>query len=196
MHIPLKIRPMGPMACVLAASLGLPAWAGTEATPKAVAGTVATSSPREIKWDDLLPPGWDPMKDFKSIGYAALSDADPRATAALKELRDAWDKAPLNAALDGALVKLPGYIVPLEEGKAGLTEFLLVPYFGACIHTPAPPANQVVHVLPRTAAPGLRSMDTVWVSGTLRLDRADTYLGASGYRIDALKVEPYVQKPR
>ena len=180
------------LALGLALSLGLPAQAQTAAAPKAG----AAASVREIKWDDLLPPGWDPMKDFKSVGYAGLSDADPRAMAALKELRDAWDKAPVNAALDGQLVKLPGYIVPLEECKAGLTEFLLVPYFGACIHTPAPPANQVVHVLPRAAAKGLRSMDTVWVSGTLHLDHADTYLGASGYRIDALKVEPYVQRPR
>ncbi len=184
------------LALVMVPILGQPARAQTAAAPKVGTAAVAPTAVREIKWDDLLPPGWDPMKDFKSIGYAGLSDADPRAAAALKELRDAWDKAPVNAALDGQMVKLPGYIVPLEEGKAGLSEFLLVPYFGACIHTPAPPANQVVHVLPRTAAKGLRSMDTVWVSGLLHLDRADTYLGASGYRLDALKVEPYVQKPR
>jgi hypothetical protein len=185
-------RPLPAALCALA--LGLPALAQTPAAPKP--GTTVATAAREIKWDELLPPGWDPMKDFKSAGYAGLSDADPRAAAALKDLRDAWDKAPLNTALDGQVVKLPGFVVPLDEGKAGLTEFLLVPYFGACIHTPAPPANQVVHVLPRTAAKGLRSMDTVWVSGTLHLDRSDTYLGASGYRIDALKVEPYVQKPR
>jgi len=42
----------------------------------------------------------------------------------------------------------------------------------------------------------VRSMDTVWVSGTLRVRRADTYMGISGYHLDAVKVEPYVQKPR
>jgi len=165
------------------------------AAPKA-ASAAKPGVMRDIKWEDLVPPDWDPMKDFKAIGYAGMSDADPRAAAALKQLRDAWDNAPVNPALDGQSIRIPGYIVPLEEGKAGISEFLLVSYFGACIHTPPPPANQVLHVLPQSAAKGVRSMDTVWVSGTLRVRRADTYMGISGYHLDAVKVEPYVQKPR
>jgi len=181
------------LAAALALGVAAAALAQT-AAPKAAAAK--PGAPREIKWEELIPPGWDPMKDFKAVGYAGLSDADPRAAAALKQLRDAWDNAPLNTALDGQSIRIPGYIVPLEEGKAGISEFLLVPYFGACIHTPPPPANQVLHVLPRSAAKGFRSMDTVWVSGTLKLQRADTYMGISGYHLDAVKVEAYVQTPR
>jgi hypothetical protein len=93
--------------------------------------------------------------------------------------------------LEGQSVRLPGFVVPLEESREGLKEFLLVPYFGACIHSPPPPANQIVHVLPRTPARDVRSMDAVWISGTLRQVKTDSYMGVSSYRMEALRVEPY-----
>ena len=151
---------------------------------------------REITWDDLVPKDWDPMKDFKGMNLAMMSDADPKTAAMLKRMREAWDNAPGNNAIDGQPVRLPGYLVPLEDSKAGMTEFLLVPYFGACIHTPPPPSNQVVHVKPQQAPKGFRSMDTVWISGTLKMLRSDTAMGASSYRMDAVVVEPYVAKPK
>ena len=170
--------------------------AGTAAaTPVAPAATPGTASPRTIGWDALVPADWDPMKDLKGLNLSILNDADPRATAALAKLREAWDNAPVNPALVGQLVRLPGYLVPLEETKDGLKEFLLVPYFGACIHSPPPPANQIVHVLPKAAAKGLRSMDTVWVTGVLTGTRTDSYMGMSGYRIEATQVVPYTERP-
>jgi hypothetical protein len=111
-------------------------------------------------------------------------------------MREAWDNAPTNPALVGQAVRLPGFVVPLEDTKDGLKEFLLVPYFGACIHSPPPPANQIVHVLPRTPVKGFRSMDTVWVSGPLATVRTDSYMGASGYRIEATEVVRYEQPAR
>ena len=151
--------------------------------------------PRTIGWEALVPPGWDPMKDLKGLDFSILSDADPRAVAALAKLREVWDQAPANNALAGQRVRLPGYIVPLEETREGLKEFLLVPYFGACIHTPPPPANQIVHVLPKAAAPGFRSMDTVWVTGVMTVVRTDSYMGVAGYRLDAEQVTAYSQRP-
>jgi hypothetical protein len=158
-------------------------------------GTAAAGAARTIDWDALIPPGWDPMKDLKGLDFSTLSDADPRAAAALSKLREVWDQAPANPALAGQRVRLPGYIVPLEETRAGLKEFLLVPYFGACIHTPPPPANQIVHVLPRVAAPGFRSMDTVWVTGVMTVVRTDSYMGVAGYRLEAEQVTAYTQRP-
>jgi hypothetical protein len=114
----------------------------------------------------------------------------------LKKMREVWDSAPVNPELVGTQVRIPGFVVPLEDSKAGLREFLLVPYFGACIHSPPPPANQIIHVLPRTPAKGVRSMDTVWVSGTLSTVRTDSYMGASGYRIEATSVAPYTEPAR
>ena len=175
---------------VLSHPLPSPSVAAKPAAKPASAAVAA--SYREITWDELVPKDWDPSKAFKDVNIGALSDADPRAAAALKRMREAWDNAPTNNAMDETLVKIPGYIVPLEDGKAGLTEFLLVPYFGACIHTPPPPSNQIIHVKPQPAPKGFHSMDTVWVSGKLKTLRSDTMMGASSYRMEATLVETYV----
>jgi uncharacterized protein len=185
-----------------AAPLGSP----LGATPAGAASATAANTPsrppsprpasfREIKWEDLVPPNWDPMKEFQGMNFNILSDADPRATALLKKMREVWDAAPVNNRMHEVAVRLPGYVVPLEESKAGMTEFLLVPYYGACIHTPPPPANQIIHVAPTSPARNLRTMDTVWVSGILRTLRTDSYMGVSGYRLEAFVVEPYVELP-
>jgi hypothetical protein len=96
----------------------------------------------------------------------------------------------------GQLVRIPGFVVPLEDTNDGLKEFLLVPYFGACIHSPPPPANQIIHVLPKVPAKGFKSMDTVWISGRLTTPRTDSYMGVSGYRIEADAVTRYEEKRR
>ncbi len=156
----------------------------------------AGQAARTITWEALVPPNWDPFKDFKGLNFQALDDGDPKASEMLKQMRQAWDNAPTNPAIVGQVVRLPGFVVPLEDSKEGLKEFLLVPYFGACIHSPPPPANQIVHVLPKTPAKGLRSMDTVWIVGTVSTLRTDSYMGASSYRIEATSVLPYEEKPK
>lgn len=165
-------------------------------TAAAKAAPAKTGAFREIRWDDLVPPNWDPMKELKGVEFGALNDSDPRAMEMLKKMREVWDNAPANAAIDGQSVRIPGFVVPLEETKDGLKEFLLVPYFGACIHSPPPPANQIIHVLPQTAAKGVRSMDAVWISGKLVREKTDSYMGAASYRMQAQLVEPYVERPR
>lgn len=151
----------------------------------------AVDGHRVITWEELLPPGWDPMKDFRDVDLNTLQDGDVRATQMLRRMRQAWDQAPSNPVMEGQAVRLPGFVVPLEETRDGLKEFLLVPYFGACIHTPPPPANQIIHVLPAQPVKNARSMDAVWVAGVLRRVRTDSYMGASSYRMDARTVEPY-----
>jgi hypothetical protein len=114
----------------------------------------------------------------------------------MKRMREVWDNAPVNNAIVGKTVRIPGFVVPLEDTKDGLKEFLLVPYFGACIHSPPPPSNQIVHVRPLTAAKGVRSMDAVWITGTLATVRTDSYMGAASYRIEATSVAPYKETAR
>ena len=161
------------------------------ATPAATPG-----APRTIQWEDLVPPDWDPFKDFRDINFQLLDDGDSRANALLKRMREVWDAAPVNPQLAGQVVRIPGFVVPLEDSNEGLKEFLLVPYFGACIHSPPPPANQIVHVLPRVPAKGFRSMDTVWVSGRNSTPRTESYMGVSGYRIEADSVTRYEERRR
>ncbi len=186
---------MLPAAVSAQAPQGVPVPGPVLGGKAAAPAKAAPGSFRELRWDELVPKDWDPMKDLKGLQLGNLSDADPRATEMLKKLREVWDNAPANPALDGQAVRIPGYVVPLEESPEGLKEFLLVPYFGACIHSPPPPANQIIHVLPQTASK-VRSMEPVWISGTLQREKTDSYMGAAGYRMRALKVEPYVERPR
>ena len=173
--------------------LGVPiqAWAQAAATRPG-----AKSRPPELRWEDLVPKDWDPGKRFRDRNVQGLSDADPKVLQLMRESREEWDNAPTRPELDGAAVRIPGYLVPLEESRGELSEFLLVPYFGACIHSPPPPANQIVHVLPQTPAKGLRSMDTVWITGKVATVRTDSYMGAASYRIEAQSVGPYEDKAR
>lgn len=176
-------------AAVLAAAaigIGLPAWS---APP-------AGEPTKDTQWTDLVPKGWNPMAGFKPPAtMGMLSDSDPRVIEMMNELREVWDNAPTRPELNGTPVQLSGYVVPLEAAKGDVKEFLLVPYFGACIHTPPPPANQIVHVLPAKGGKGLRTMDVVTVRGTLLAARSDSPMGASGYRIDGARVELYTPLP-
>lgn len=156
----------------------------------------ADAAPQETAWEELMPKDWDPMKDLR-IGDAGLvSEGSVKERDMMRRMREIWDNAPTNPKMDGARVRLPGYVVPLEDVRGELKEFLLVPYFGACIHSPPPPANQIVHVRASAPLKGWRTMDAVWVNGTLKATRADSAMGASGYSIADPVVERYVPKPR
>lgn len=151
-------------------------------------------TPRNVTWDDLLPPDWDPMAALKGMDLARLDDADPRAQKALEDLKRAWDNAPPNRQLHGQRIRIPGFVVSLDGGPKELREFLLVPYFGACIHVPPPPPNQVIHAIARTPAKGVQTMDAVWVTGRLEVVRSDTPFGSATYVLQAESVTPYKGK--
>ena len=160
----------------------------------AAAASKAPVSPaqyREIDWYELVPPGWDPAKVFEKLNLDNLQDADPRAEEALTQMRKAWDDAPVNASLNGQAVRIPGFVVPLDAGSAKLREFLLVPYFGGCIHVPPPPANQIIHVRATVPLDNIKAMDAVWVNGILTATRSNSQMGHAGYKMEAWKVENY-----
>lgn len=147
-----------------------------------------------IRWYELVPKEWDPTKRFRELKLDAMRDSDPRTDRLLLDMRATWDNAPTVSAMDGAAIKLAGYLVPLDGAGREMREFLLVPYFGACVHSPPPPANQIVHVTALHPLQGLRTMDAVWVSGTMNTARQSSIMGVSGYRIDAESVERYVPR--
>lgn len=153
-----------------------------------------TAAARTITWDELVPKEWDPSKEFQALGaIGAVPEGSAREQELMRKMREIFDKAPTRAELRGTRVRLPGYVVPLESMAGSVREFLLVPYFGACIHTPPPPANQIVHVRLASARP-MRTMDAIWVTGTLGTTRNDTPMGASGYTMDgAVQIEPYTR---
>ena len=144
----------------------------------------------EITWENLIPPTWDPAKVFDKFNFDKFSDDDPRADKALKEFQTLWSNAPANKELGGKLVRIAGFVAPLDFLGVQLSEFLLVPYFGACIHVPPPPANQIVYVILEKPM-GIQMMDTVMVYGKLEIEKSESDIGDAGYRIKAVAVEPY-----
>lgn len=105
--------------------------------------------------------------------------------------------------LDGQHVRMPGYLLPLEITDGKVTQFLLVPYVGACIHVPPPPPNQIVHVKVAQSK-GLKRgglFDPVWVTGRIKAKSMvkDLFLvdGSAdvdiGYTMQADRIEPYQQ---
>jgi hypothetical protein len=154
-------------------------------------GTAGAAEPpagaRTLEWTDLIP---ESARDEMSSGPAApahdyLGEAGP---AAVQQSAN----APVNPELDGKLVKIPGFIVPLDVAKDGtVSEFFLVPYFGACIHVPPPPPNQIVYV----NAPQGIALDSIyeayWITGTMKMQNKSTRLGAAAYSLSADKVEIY-----
>jgi len=146
---------------------------------------------QEIAWEALIPKDWDPMAPFKGLKLDQLTDDDPRADAALWKAKKYWKDAPVDASMEGKPVRLPGFVVSLDREGEALKEFLLVPYFGACIHVPPPPANQIIHVRSAKAVKNVRTMDAVWISGVLKVERSDSSMGASSYSMKAVTVEPY-----
>lgn len=81
-----------------------------------------------------------------------------------------------NSALDGELIRMPGYVLPLEYDGERVTEFLLVPFVGACIHTPPPPPNQIIHVRIESGYQSKGMFEPVWVSGVLAAEQSNPNL--------------------
>ena len=139
--------------------------------------------PREISWDDLIPPG---------VPYAEIiGEGD------LDEANDTWrpiydaNATKLNQELHGAYIRMPGFIIPLELGAEGVTEFVLVPYVGACIHTPPPPPNQLVLVQTIKPWPSDNLWDAVWVQGRMSTQLMTTEVAETGYALSADHMEIY-----
>lgn len=150
----------------------------------AVPTSVLADTLKEIMWDDLIPQG---VPYSEIIGEGELD-----------EVNDTWNPiydanaTRLNEDLDGAYIKMPGYIIPFDVSSEGVTDFMLVPYVGACIHTPPPPANQLVMVNAAQPWPSDKLWDPVWVTGTMHTHLQSTNLGQIGYSIVADKMEAYV----
>lgn len=92
-------------------------------------------------------------------------------------------------ALDGQAVRVPGFMVPLEDEQEKVTEFLLVPTPQACIHVPPPPSNQMVYIKMKTPTPVVYG--PLWVHGTLHLHSKKHMYGEASFELDGVLVEPY-----
>lgn len=93
-------------------------------------------------------------------------------------------------ALDGKRVKIPGFMVPLEDNLKSVTEFLLVPSPQACIHVPPPPPNQMVYVKMNGKGAEI-PYGPIWVYGVLKLTTQKSMYGDASFQLEGDYVEPY-----
>ena len=162
----------------------------------------AVEAPVDLKWAQLVPPAPPaPPKSFLSGRPASPGNpASPHdgAAAPAGQPEGRWMSGPLQQSeapapvvgeLDGKRVRIGGYVVSLDFDATKVKEFLLVPFVGACIHVPPPPANQIVYVKSAEGFEATGQFDPVWVTGTLKVTTAFTGLAEAGYSLEADKVE-------
>ena len=104
-----------------------------------------------------------------------------------------------NPELDGQMVRIPGYALPLEHIDTGVKELLLVPYVGACIHVPPPPANQTIYVTLEDTYIAKTLYEPVWITGRMYIkstSKALSFVDGSAdiytaYSLEGIEVELY-----
>ncbi|MCI5044282.1 MAG: DUF3299 domain-containing protein [Aquisalinus sp.] len=166
-----------------------------------------------LTWDDLLPDGEERkliqlQNEYFDNLSRQLTQLQPQ-TLAEAGRADAFAEIEEGSALDfmpqlgtfnvvndlhDLRVRIPGFVVPLQsEGVNLYTEFLLVPYFGACIHFPPPPPNQIIYVVSDVA---VRVEDTgraYFLEGTLQTNSKETELGNTAYTLKLENIMFYME---
>lgn len=159
----------------------------------------AAEPPIEINWAQLVPaaglakpakPLW--LQGAKPAGGEQSQPAHETAEGRWLSSRPQSEARPpaVVTALDGKRVHIGGYVVPLDFDATKIKEFLLVPYVGACIHVPPPPANQIIYVKAERAFDIKGQFDPVYVTGILKTASTSTGLADAGYTLEAETVDP------
>lgn len=153
------------------------------AWPVSAGSGLALEAPVELRWSDLKPARDTVSEAMTRLGIVQHGE--------LPMSQPDQSDAPVTDKYNGTRVRIPGYVVPLDFSGVGVTEFILVPYVGACIHVPPPPPNQIIFVT--TAEPhefaGL--FEPVYVTGKLDTAVTTTELADIGYALAAESIEPY-----
>lgn len=136
----------------------------------------------DLDWVDLLPEGEtaipNEMRGLIQHDDAPLQSLQPSSS----EVRADWN---------GKIVRLPGFIVPIDYSGSGVVAFILVPFVGACVHVPPPPANQLVFVTTQTPYETEGLFEPVNVVGMFGVSSLSTQLAEIGYALSADMIEPY-----
>ncbi|NBB92074.1 MAG: DUF3299 domain-containing protein [Gammaproteobacteria bacterium] len=136
---------------------------------------------REIEWLELMPEeeadAWLNEPEVDHTGYASA------------EVFQSWETV---SEFDGAKIRIPGFVVPVEtDGEGNLRTFFLVPYFGACIHVPPPPANQIIYGRLEEPIEMVNIWDAFWMEGTLRIEEVTNETADSAYTMAVDSLKPY-----
>jgi hypothetical protein len=136
----------------------------------------------DLDWRDLLP------ADDQSLpgSLAGLLPHDESSLAARQPMSTG-----MRTDWNGQIVRLSGFIVPIDYKGTGVTAFILVPYVGACVHVPPPPANQLVFVTTGTPYESAGLFEAVTVTGMFGTASTSTQLAEIGYALSAEDIRPY-----
>lgn len=138
----------------------------------------ADQAARELDWLELMPKDEvDSLMDTPAVTHeGSFKQVQTGSFRAIKEL-------------NGLKVKIAGYIVPVEvDGDSQMSEFFIVPYFGACIHVPPPPPNQIILARLAKPIPVTEIYDAYWIEGTLNVEQIKNDIAASAYTLTTTKV--------
>ncbi|PQJ83491.1 MULTISPECIES: DUF3299 domain-containing protein [Aliivibrio] len=135
----------------------------------------------KLDWIDLIPQ--QERHQFDSVGMPKIDHNGGTMQQSLV--------GGVRQELNGSMVKIPGFVIPLEGDDKMITEFLLVPYFGACIHVPPPPPNQIIYVKFEKGAPIQQLWDVIYIVGKLKTETINSELAETGYLIEGVRLEEY-----
>ena len=161
---------------------------------------------KTVEWIDLLPQDdlealLNPPEYVTSIEENSAEDviSDQLRSDTSNDKADRYQQA-LNSSrivseMNGSAIRIPGFIVPLEfDDKQTITQFFLVPWFGACIHLPPPPPNQIILT---NYAKGLKLeslYEPFWISGVLKTSLVENELASAAYVLEMNTYEPYTEE--
>ena len=135
----------------------------------------------DLNWSDLVPEGETIMPPMLQ-GLIDHNESNVMSRQpASSGVRTEWN---------GQIVRLPGFIVPIDYSGAGVTAFILVPFVGACVHVPPPPANQLVFVTTPEPFESTGLFEAIHVVGMFGTTSMTTRLADIGYTLTAHHIEP------
>lgn len=146
--------------------------------------SLLADEPLLLDWIDLIPE--NERHEYRANGMPLLEHDEANSDFFKQD-----SSANIRPELNKSYVKIPGFVIPLEAEKDKVTEFLLVPYYGACIHVPPPPTNQIIHVIYKKGATYQALWDVVYVIGELVTATSTHDYIQSSYQLNASKIEPY-----
>lgn len=168
--------------------------APSSASETSIAADTLGSTIKTLDWIDLLPANIDRealIERYADLVIQRLDQVDDRSLQAT--IINEFNQAPSNPNLDGLNIRLAGYMIVLDDRDGRINEFLLVPYSGAGVHQPAPPANQMILVRPQPeqALAASEQYAAVWVEGTLRVQTSSTSVAQTAYLLENSQVKLY-----
>ena len=137
----------------------------------------------DLEWEDLLPKGEATIPN----ALQGLLPHDEQVPVRSEQPASSGVRTDWN----GQIVRLPGFIVPIDHKGGGVTAFILVPYVGACVHVPPPPANQLVFVTTQTPYESKGLFEPVNVIGMFGVSSLSTQLADIGYALSADEILPF-----